>query len=65
MGDPMQTVQIPRADNYQDCGGMAGWYYDNNVKPTKIKLCPASCQKVQLDKQAKLDVAFGCAPIVN
>lgn len=65
MGDPMQAVQIPRADNYQDCGGMAGWYYDNNVNPTKIKLCPASCQKVQLDKQAKLDVAFGCAPIVN
>ncbi len=64
-GDPMQAVQIPRADNYQDCGGMPGWYYDNNVKPTKIKLCPASCQTIQLDKKAKLDVAFGCAPIVN
>jgi hypothetical protein len=63
--DPTMTEEIPRADNYQDCGGKAGWYYDNNVKPTKIILCPVSCQKVQADKEARVDVLFGCAPDIN
>lgn len=63
--DPTMVEEVPRSDNYQDCGGKAGWYYDNNVKPTKIILCPVSCQKVQADKQAKVDVLFGCAPDIN
>lgn len=57
--------QIPHADNLQDCGQQPGWYYDNNVKPTKIVLCPKSCQTVKADLEAKVDVAFGCAPDLN
>jgi Mg-chelatase subunit ChlD len=62
---PALSEEIPRADNYQDCGGKTGWYYDNNVKPTKIVLCPASCQKIKDDLQSKIDVLFGCAPDIN
>lgn len=63
--DPSKAEEIPRADNFQDCGGKTGWYYDNNVKPTKIVLCPASCQKIKDDLQSKIDVLFGCAPDIN
>ncbi|NUQ75071.1 MAG: VWA domain-containing protein [Polyangiaceae bacterium] len=65
ISDPPMSEEIPRADNYQDCGGKPGWYYDNNLKPTKIVLCPASCQKIKDDLQSKIDVLFGCAPDIN
>lgn len=57
--------QIPKATNAADCGSGDGWYYDNAVTPTKIILCPASCQTVQSDGEAKVDVLFGCEPDVN
>jgi hypothetical protein len=64
--DPQkEDVQVPHADNLQDCGQSSGWYYDNNVKPTKIVLCPKSCQAVQSDQKAKISVLFGCKPDLN
>ncbi|HZF54516.1 MAG TPA: vWA domain-containing protein [Polyangiaceae bacterium] len=63
--NPAAAEEIPRADNYGDCGAKVGWYYDNNVTPTKIVLCPASCQKIKDDLQSKIDVLFGCAPDIN
>jgi hypothetical protein len=64
--DPMaEDVELPHADNLQDCGPASGWYYDNNVKPTKIVLCPKSCQTVQSDLGAKINVLFGCKPDLN
>jgi Mg-chelatase subunit ChlD len=64
MGMGMPT-DIPRADNLQDCGSTAGWYYDSPQDPTKITLCPASCTTIQADSLAKVDVAFGCGTIPN
>jgi hypothetical protein len=49
-----------RADNLADCDGKPGWYYDSNVKATKIILCPASCATVQADTNAKVEALFGC-----
>jgi hypothetical protein len=59
MGSGM-PAQLPRAKDLLDCGTGPGWYYDNNLKPTKIILCPASCTTVQVDNGAKVDVLFGC-----
>jgi hypothetical protein len=58
-------VTLPRADDLADCGDQPGWYYDNNIVPTKIILCPASCLPVQNDPLAEVAVAFGCNSIVN
>jgi len=58
-------VEIPRAQDLADCGAGPGWYYDNNVDPTKILLCPASCDTAQSDLQAQIIVLFGCEPDVN
>jgi hypothetical protein len=62
MGTP---ITIPRADDLEDCGDQPGWYYDNNVMPTKILVCPASCETIRNDKEAEVDVAFGCASVPN
>ncbi len=64
MGSGTPT-DIPKADNLADCGNGSGWYYDNDAAPTKIILCPATCDTVQADAEAKVDVAFGCTTIPN
>lgn len=58
-------LEIPKADNEADCGTGPGWYYDDEVLPKKIILCPTSCTTVQATVQAKLDVLFGCEPKLN
>ena len=60
-----KSMEIPFADNLQDCGAKPGWYYDDSTKPTKVILCPASCFTAQQDLKARVDVFFGCAPKVN
>ncbi|WP_437486963.1 vWA domain-containing protein [Sorangium sp. So ce1014] len=59
------ALEIPRADDEADCGRGPGWYYDDELLPKKIILCPASCRAVQGEVQAKLDVLFGCEPTLN
>jgi len=56
---------IPQADNEADCGNAPGWYYDDNANPTKIYLCPATCDQVEADATAKVDFIFGCPTQVN
>jgi hypothetical protein len=43
-----------------DCGAAGGWYYDNPAAPTKILLCPASCDAVQASQEGAVEVIFGC-----
>ncbi len=62
MGSPSN---IPKVATFNACGTGAGWYYDNDAAPTKILLCPASCNLVKADSQAKVDVAFGCKTIAS
>ncbi|WP_437725709.1 vWA domain-containing protein [Sorangium sp. So ce861] len=59
------ALEIPKADGAADCGEGPGWYYDDELQPKKIVLCPASCRAVQGEVQAKLDVLFGCEPTLN
>lgn len=41
------------------CAG-AGWKYDDPNAPTKILLCPTTCEPVKADPASQVDVAFGC-----
>jgi hypothetical protein len=38
-----------------------GWRYDDPKNPTKVELCPASCDQVKMDSGGRIDVVFGCA----
>jgi hypothetical protein len=50
----------------QDCEA-AGWRYDDADAPKSIVLCPTTCEVVQSNATANLDVAFGCVtrPVVK
>jgi Mg-chelatase subunit ChlD len=54
-----------RADDLADCNNQPGWYYDSNLTPSKVVLCPASCNTVQADAKAKVEVLFGCKTQIN
>jgi len=65
VGSGGSQTEIPHADGEIDCGPLPGWYFDDPVKPQKIKLCPASCELAHFDKQGRIDVFFGCKPKLN
>ncbi|MGZ6095367.1 MAG: vWA domain-containing protein [Polyangiales bacterium] len=53
----------PPEDLLQDptCASGAGWRYDDASKPTKIILCPKTCDEVHADPKAQIDILLGCA----
>jgi len=60
------SVRIGKVAAAVDCDDRGGWYYDDEVDPTAVVLCPASCERVQPTGGAttRVDVQFGCATIV-
>ena len=59
-GDTTET-DILKVDNAGACHPTdGGWYYDNAQAPTKIILCPQSCDAVSMDEMGKMDIVFGC-----
>jgi len=47
-----------------DCMGGDGWYYyPDNVNPTQIRICPATCSRVQAADDARVEILFGCDTI--
>lgn len=46
-----------------DCSSGAGWRYDDPKSPTKILLCPSTCDAAK--GGGKLAVSFGCATKTN
>jgi hypothetical protein len=61
-GTPEVVPQVPTVG---DCGTEGGWYYDNPAAPTKILLCPASCELVQSVNQGAIEIVLGCQTIVK
>jgi hypothetical protein len=56
------AVILPKVTDLNACDPTnGGWYYDNNGAPTKIILCPASCDVVRPDTAGKVDILLGCA----
>jgi hypothetical protein len=43
-----------------DCS-KGGWQYDSETAPTKIVLCPSTCDEVHKDLGAKILILLGCA----
>lgn len=59
-GDKTTLTQV---GDEQDCSGAAGWYYDDIVNPTRIFLCPSTCETVTADPMAGLQILLGCATV--
>jgi hypothetical protein len=62
-------VYLPGVADAAACGAAGGWYYDDPVTPTKVTLCPVSCDTAQASvgpgKPGHLDVLFGCATVAQ
>jgi hypothetical protein len=55
---PKKTIN--KLTGAAQCGSGDGFYYDNNSAPTKILLCPATCNAVQADTNPKVNISLGC-----
>jgi hypothetical protein len=56
-------IGIPRARSVDDCAAATdgwAWYYDDEVRPTTISMCPTACDTIQNDRAAQIDIEFGC-----
>jgi hypothetical protein len=48
------------------CGPSGGWYYDNDAMPTRVILCPSSCDRAQTELRGAgrgIQVQFGCVTV--
>jgi hypothetical protein len=43
--------------------GSGGWYYDNPSAPTKITLCPQTCDPLKATKDSKVQILYGCPTV--
>jgi len=60
-----QTVTIGQVASEADCTGQnGGWYYDDPADPSIIQLCESTCNAVQQDDGASVEVVLGCQTVV-
>jgi hypothetical protein len=45
-----------------NCHDSVSWYYDDEETPARIMLCPAACEAVGSDPEARFEILVGCAP---
>ena len=60
LSEQSEPLQVPKVANSQQCAGQHGWFYDSPTDPQRIILCPASCDTLQADHNAKVDILVGC-----
>jgi len=65
MPDGGNSEVIPQVASASQCGADGGWYYDNPAAPTKVLLCPASCDLVTSVNQAAIEIVLGCQTIAK
>lgn len=61
--NPVQRI-IAQVDEAGDCEDVdEAWYYDNKDEPTKILVCPNTCEMVRALEQSRIDILLGCDTI--
>ncbi|MBN2343415.1 MAG: VWA domain-containing protein [Deltaproteobacteria bacterium] len=45
-----------------DCAAPNAWHYDDPSAPTQLSLCTSTCEAVQAETEASLEVEFTCEP---
>ena len=64
-----ETVVLHKVAQPADCDEAGGWYYDDEAAPTRVHLCPASCDQAQKMVQEQgggsIQVQFGCDTIIK
>ena len=47
-----------------DCS-QGGWQYDNPAHPTRLILCPSTCEEIRADLEGKVEIMLGCKTVVK
>jgi hypothetical protein len=55
---------IPKVPNAAGCAMGEGWYYDDDRMPTRILMCPATCDKFTKGMGGKVEIEVGCSTII-
>jgi hypothetical protein len=63
-GGATDPTVIDKVNGPGDCAN-GGWYYDNENTPTKVIVCPSTCQMFKSDKNAKVEFEVGCQTHVH
>ncbi|MBW2536728.1 MAG: hypothetical protein JRI55_34905 [Deltaproteobacteria bacterium] len=63
--NPADRVTLAYVGDISGCHPTeGGWYYDNVAAPTKILLCPSSCEHVRMTDW-NIDVELGCVTVTR
>jgi hypothetical protein len=62
--DPASVQPYGKVAGVDACGDLAAWYFDNEMAPTQVMLCPGACNAVGAGTGGSVDVLFGCATVV-
>jgi hypothetical protein len=46
------------------CAGQNAWHYDDPASPTRIALCPSTCERLQKETALRIEVQFACENLV-
>jgi hypothetical protein len=56
-----REAKLYKVDGLDRCAGDAlGWYFDDPVHPSRIHLCPNTCEASNADPETRLSVVMGC-----
>ena len=55
---------IPQVSSAGECSAAGGWYYDDPVNPSRIILCPQTCEEVKALSMATINIVLGCKTVV-
>lgn len=57
-------LSIGRVESEAACAGVAqGWYYDDPLAPSRIIVCPQTCDTIREFEAGKVAIKFGCETI--
>ncbi|MCA9604040.1 MAG: hypothetical protein KC619_00470, partial [Myxococcales bacterium] len=56
------ATRVGKVSDAAACDARGGWYYDDDAAPTRVVLCPTTCEAVQPTAGITrgVDVQFGC-----
>lgn len=55
---------LGRVGSADACEG-AGWHFDDFEAPTRMIACPAACERIEAEPEARIDVLLGCETVVE
>ena len=61
------TEEPPNVPTPDRCTPAGGWYYDpppsSSAAPSRLVLCPATCDRLRADPAARVELVFGCVTV--